>query len=251
MRIQYCSDLHLEKEENSRYLAAHPLEVSGEVLILAGDIVPLHDSYFGNGFFRFVSDRYRQVFWVPGNHEFYYTDLADYAGSFQIAVHHNIRILNNTELEFEGIRFVFCTLWSRIGREKERLVEKNLPDFASIQNRKRKFRAADFNRLHHEGLEFLQRAFEKSDARTVVVTHHMPSRLCNPQVRNLSPVNEAFCADLNGLVETSGARFWIYGHSHHNTRPLIVGNTLLITNQLGYLHLGEHGSFRRNAYFSV
>ena len=57
MRIQYCSDLHLELEQNSNYFESTPLEVSGDILILAGDIVPLHDTYLNNPFFRFISEK--------------------------------------------------------------------------------------------------------------------------------------------------------------------------------------------------
>ena len=75
MRIQYCSDLHLEFETNNRYLINNPLAVNGDILILAGDIIPLHDEYFNNPFFSFIADNYKQVYWVPGNHEFYHKDI--------------------------------------------------------------------------------------------------------------------------------------------------------------------------------
>ena len=38
MKIQYASDLHLEFADNWRYLNAHSLGVTGDILILAGGI---------------------------------------------------------------------------------------------------------------------------------------------------------------------------------------------------------------------
>ena len=40
MVVQYCSDLHLEFQENKKFLKQFPIEPIGEILLLAGDILP-------------------------------------------------------------------------------------------------------------------------------------------------------------------------------------------------------------------
>ncbi|MDO8928727.1 MAG: hypothetical protein Q7W54_07045, partial [Bacteroidota bacterium] len=66
-----------------------------------------------------------------------------------------------------------------------------------------------------------------------------------------SPINEAFCVELTDYVERCNANFWIYGHSHFNQKPLYIGDTVLLTNQLGYVHCNEHLGFNRQAYFLI
>lgn len=68
MRIQYMSDLHLEFQENSRYLRYNELPVTGDVLVLAGDIFYLKDKTAPvMNFWKWASKNYRQVLIVPGN----------------------------------------------------------------------------------------------------------------------------------------------------------------------------------------
>lgn len=251
MRIQYCSDLHLEFDHNNKYLSKTPLSVSGEILILAGDIVPLHDEFFSDLFFRFISEKYRQVFWVPGNHEFYHKDLTEFRSSYNIRLSSNINIVNNIELEFGNIHFVFSTLWSEISSSNEKTIEQSVSDFDCISINDKKIRAADINKLHSDSLAFIKQSLIYPPIKSVVVTHHVPSALCNSSTHNLSPINEAFCVELTDYIQTCNANFWIYGHSHFNRNPLYIGNTILLTNQLGYVHCNEHDGFRHNAYFSL
>lgn len=251
MRIQYCSDLHLEFDHNSRYMIRNPLIVSGDILILAGDIVPLHDHFLNHSFFGFIASQYKKVFWIPGNHEFYHRDMAEFSSSYSIPLRSNIHIVHNVDLVYEGIRFVFSTLWSEISKPNEKLIENGVSDFECISNRDKKLKAAGFNKLHAGSLEFLRQALETRSDKTVVVTHHLPSSMCNDPAHKSSPINEAFCVDLTGFIESSRANFWIYGHSHFNQKPLYIGDTIVLTNQLGYVHHDEHQTFRHNAYLSL
>jgi len=251
MKIQYCSDLHLEFEQNSKYFINKPLSVCGDVLVLAGDIIPMQFEFFNNSFFNFISDNYKQVFWVPGNHEFYYLDISKYKKSYNLQLRKNINIVNNVELVYEGIRFLFSTLWSEISLRNEKIIEQNVSDFINISNKNGKFKVADYNQLHRQSLNFIQESLKTKTQNTVVVSHHLPSALCNANLHKYSSVNEAYCVDLSNFIETCGAKFWVYGHSHFNQKPVYIGNTILLTNQLGYVQHEQLNGFKHNAYFSV
>ncbi len=252
MRIQYCSDLHLEFEQNRKFIAKNPLVITGDILILAGDIVPLHDEQFKNSFFNFIGDNYKQVYWVPGNHEFYHKDLNEYSKSFNIELKSNINIVNNIELKIDNIQFIFSTLWSKISQNNEKIIEQSVSDFVCITKKNKRIKANDFNQLHTDSLNFIKTSLSNNNNnKTIVVTHHLPSILCNSDLYAKSIINEAFCVDLTSYIEKSDANFWIYGHSHYNQKPLQIGNTILLTNQLGYVQYNEHKDFKSNAYFSV
>jgi Icc-related predicted phosphoesterase len=251
MRIQYCSDLHLEFEQNSKYLINNPLVVSGEILILAGDIIPLHDEFFKDSFFSFISNNYKQVFWVPGNHEFYHKDLTEFSKSYNIKLRENINIVNNISLLYEGIQFIFSTLWSYISFDKKKYIEQSVSDFDCISIKNKKLKSEDYNLLHIDSLSFIKQSLINKTKKTIVVTHHLPSGLCNSPLHNDSLINEAFCVDLTEFIKNCNANFWIYGHSHFNQKPLFINNTVLLTNQLGYVGSNEHGDFKQNAYISI
>ncbi len=251
MRIQYCSDLHLEFEQNSRWMIRNPLKVKGDILILAGDVTPLHDEFLNDPFFNFISDNYKEVFWVPGNHEYYYKDISEFSNAFNFKIRNNVHVVNNSAIDVDNVHFIFSTLWSQISPQNEKTIEQAVSDFDCISKQNKKLKARDFNAMHDSSVEFIFESLKTKTAKTVVVTHHLPSLECNSKEHKASPINEAFSVELSHKISQSNANFWIYGHSHFNQKPIYIGNTVLLTNQLGYVHSKEHTDFKRNAYISL
>ena len=54
-----------------------------------------------------------------------------------------------------------------------------------------------------------------------------------------SALNSAFATELGYYIAESPIDAWIYGHSHTNI-DTIIGNTKIISNQLGYVCFNEH-----------
>ena len=46
-----------------------PIKSVGDILILAGDIVPFAVMKDYLDFFNYISDHCKQTYWIPGNHE--------------------------------------------------------------------------------------------------------------------------------------------------------------------------------------
>jgi predicted phosphohydrolase len=251
MKIQYCSDLHLEFPKNNEFLNRTPFEKCADILILAGDIAPLHSEHLSNPFLRYLSQHFEQVFWIPGNHEYYFTDIADFEKPLNFNILNNIKMVNNTTVTIDDVTIIFSTLWSKISPINEKIIEQSVSDFSCIVKNKKRLKAMDFNQLHNESLSFIKNELKKERKKTILVTHHLPSNLCNSDEHLGSPINEAFCVDLTQLISANDINFWIYGHSHYNQKPLIIEKTLLLTNQLGYVHMNEHLNFKTNAYFVI
>lgn len=252
MKIQYCSDLHLEFPENKEFLKANPLKVEGEVLVLAGDIVPFAVLAKHNDFFDYLSDNFKYTYWLPGNHEYYRFDITDKCGTLNEKIRSNVFLVNNISVVHDNVRLIFSTLWTKIRDEYQWQIEKGLSDFHVIKYKGYRFSADRYNMLHVESLKFIEDELNKEIfGKTVVATHHVPTFLNYPIKYKGDVLNDAFAVELFDLIETKGPDYWIFGHHHDNTIDFEIGKTRMRTNQLGYVKYGEHRFFNTGEYFEI
>lgn len=242
MKIQYCSDLHLEFAKNSSYLQGNRLIPQADTLILAGDVIPLWKDFSKEWFLDFVSENFRKVYWLPGNHEYYNWDIEKQTVLQEKKVRDNIQLVSNKVISIDGVNLIFSTLWSYISPRTELYIKSHLNDFALIRVGDEAFRPKHYNSLHQESKKFIQESLQKLKGQiNVVVTHHVPT-LFNHTIEN-SPINEAYATDLSDIIEKHQPEAWIYGHCHTNTPEFTIGRTRMVTNQFGYVERGEHETF--------
>ncbi|WP_433836117.1 metallophosphoesterase [Flavobacterium anhuiense] len=166
--MQYASDLHLEFAKNKEFIREHALEPRGDILILAGDIVPFAVMEKHQDFFNFISDNFQMTYWVPGNHEYYYFDAFSRTGTFYEEIRSNVVLLNNYVVEHENLKLLFSTLWSHIGLGSQWNIERGLSDFHVIKYNGEKFSATDYNKLHFESLKFIKKSLEIEDSKKLL-----------------------------------------------------------------------------------
>ncbi len=244
MTIQYCSDLHLEFPENKEYIKSNPIIPKADILILAGDIVPFNELEKHDYFFDDISKKFKEVFWIPGNHEYYLSDTQGRVGIFKEEIRTNVHLLNNHSVEIGNTKIILSTLWSKIPDDKIAIIEHSLNDFHIIKYNTDRFRATMCNALFDENFKFIQKEVENNTKeKCLIVTHHVPTFTNYPKQYLGSPINSAFATDLDDFITNSNIDAWIFGHNHANVLDFKVGETVLATNQLGYVRAREHFDF--------
>lgn len=244
MTIQYASDLHLEFSQNKKFLNAYPLIPTGDILLLAGDVVPFGNIEKHADFFNYLADHFPSTYWIPGNHEYYHFDLATKYGVLNETIRSNVFLVNNISVLTNNVRLIFSTMWSKISIAHQYEIEQGMNDFRLIEYKGRRFSTQDFNRLHDESIFFIREALEtKVNEQTIVVTHHVPTFMNYPPMYKGDDLNDAFAVELFDFIETTGPDYWIYGHHHFNQSDFKIGRTKLMTNQLGYVQNNEHAMF--------
>lgn len=252
MKIQYCSDLHLEFPENKNFLKSNPLQAEGDMLILAGDIVlfAILDKHMD--FFNYVSDNFEQTYWIPGNHEYYHYDISKKPRFLNEKITSNVFLVNNLAVVHNNVKLIFSTLWSKINVKHQWLIRQSISDFHVIKNNNGLFTTSYFNELHNECIGFIKKELHHNHTgKTIVATHHVPTYINYPEKYKGDVLNQAFAVELFDLIDGSDIDYWIFGHHHCNCNDFKINHTQLVTNQLGYVHHNEQTGFNGSKIIEI
>jgi predicted phosphohydrolase len=200
-----------------------------------------------NDFFDYVSENFKMTYWIPGNHEYYRSDIKERSGSFQEEIRDNVILLNNKSIQYGDYKLIFSTLWTSIGAQYSNEIQRGMNDFWVIKDDGLSLRPKKCNSLHQECLEFIQNELKecKEDEKSIVVTHHVPTKINYPPKYKGSILNDAFVVEMEDFIKNFKPDYWIYGHHHAKVKDFQIGKTQLMTNQLGYVDYQEHEGFNR------
>ena len=157
MKIQFASDLHLERNENSEYWENNKIIPIGDVLVLAGDITKLSNISFEHPFFDQISNDFKQVIIVPGNHEYYSISNLSYIKQpdLEIEIRPNVKYYNNKVVKIDDINFICSTLWSHINPIGAYAITQSVKCFSYIKYDKYTITVDKWNELHEDSKYFI------------------------------------------------------------------------------------------------
>jgi predicted phosphodiesterase len=245
MKIQVASDLHLEFPINREFLLANPIEPTGDILVLAGDIANAQgtENKEYQEIVKTWQGQFDHIIQIDGNHDYYRGTISRASLKYKTDLASNHVKLNNEVVIKDNVRFICTTLWSNALNYSVDYIA----DFSAIRG----YTPEKNRKIHDDCVEWLEDQLKLDwDGPTIVVTHHLPSEQCVDPMFKGSPLNCCFASDQEYLMEQYQIDYWIYGHTHFH-QDFTIGDTHLLCNPLGYVHVGENGDFRRDFTFDV
>lgn len=234
MQIQFISDIHDD------YPFITP---QCDYIALLGDI----GDPFSVDYQLFIDDlasKFKKVFVIAGNHEYYYRVMEDVDKKISqvCSTHMNVYFMNNTSIEVEGFLIVGSTLWSKI----DIITAYRVNDFKCIRTSKKKFLdVPTYLQLHKDSVKFIEQEVSRGMP-TIVLTHYAPIPEMNGKFMN-HPLNSAFSSNLNYIK--GNIRVWLSGHTRQNL-AIKKEDVIYASNCKGFSREGSPG-FEINKFINV
>ena len=277
MKIALCSDLHLEFGPISLQNTEN-----AEVLILSGDIlvaVDLNELGDANGimvngrnksemyhkFFQECSERFPNVIYIMGNHEYYHGDFATALDIIRerLSYLENVFIMERQTMVIEDVTFIAGTLWTDMNKEDPQtlygikgymndyriikdsrtnteteiwMFNENNEPYTGKQKLPSKWSPEASVVEHKLMLDTIKATVESNTSnKYVVIGHHAPSKQSTkPKYQKDVMVNGAYSSDLSEFIlDHPQIKVWTHGHTH-DVFDYMIGGTRIICNPRGY-----------------
>jgi predicted phosphodiesterase len=196
-----------------------------QTLVLAGDICPLIDLHLYESFFTDCVTRFKEVWYVYGNHEWYGADF-----KMEENFKHRLCLLGVLVKDGYSDGVFATTLWTNYNNDPiaEQDAFFNMSDFKVIKNQHNKLVVSDIVTRHYRAVGLLKLCKPE-----IVITHHSPSFQGVSERFKRHALNPAFHSNLDELIELVQPRLWIHGHTH-DSLDYMIGQTRIICNPKGY-----------------
>ena len=260
VKIQIVSDLHLEfRGENFKKL----IRPSAPILCLLGDICVLgtkEDWDIYTKFMNYICPRFKYVFHIPGNHEYYtnnrnITKLDTVNGinyklkKFAETIPNLYALNNNTvrlRIDKKNYVFIGSTLWTYIPPKDQRAIQSRMNDYSMIwyENEPpknaaeklkwkpfRHYTAHDMVRIHQRSVRYIMRELKNSKPsdRIILLTHHKP---VITDTRS-TIYDQAYHTDLTKNIIKRPMILAAHGHTHQHM-DAVVNGVRIVSNPKGY-----------------
>jgi predicted phosphodiesterase len=255
VKIRLYSDLHREFQPWDIPALKDRKKEKNYVLVLAGDIAVSRRSSTYVDFLLDAADRHRAVVYIPGNHEYYgssfdraWDDMKSYFDGVP-----NLHMLNGESVVIDDVLFIGATLWTDFDKGNElamfmagqymndyqvitRLSESDTDDGWAYRG---KLTPAHTMAMHNQHRAFIDQELAKQGEgqKSLVVTHHGPTRQSVAEHYQGSSLNPAYVSDLSNLIRERAPTAWVHGHTHHSAKYW-ESKTLVMTNPKGYPEQG-------------
>ena len=267
MKITVVSDLHLE-------FGYQHLE-GGDVLVVAGDACEYHTfkhqfhstrqvpyvpgTLHTYDFWYHECAKYRQVFYVLGNHEHYRHRFDQTHDDMRALLPQNVRLLENEYVVYEGVLFLGATLWTDFNGQDPIVrydATRMMNDYRAIKTKSgseyHKLRTDDTLQAHlHTKAYFGEVLAAHPHQPTFVITHHAPSFASVAAEYEGSSLNGAYASDLSNMIlDNPQIAAWAHGHMH-SVSDYVLGSTRVICNPRGYVPYERANGFVFNLEVSI
>ncbi|MCB5255766.1 MAG: metallophosphoesterase [Candidatus Cloacimonadaceae bacterium] len=252
MKVQIVSDLHLEFPANRGWLSKNPLIPQADILLIAGDMCTLNHFDRIQSFIEGFDRDFALTISTFGNHEFYGSNIEGAYPSVNEKISEHHYRLNNAVYIHQDLRIIASLLWSYVPSYAAVKVENGLNDYRFIfkdgpRGTQTHILTADSNHYHDLSLKFIQDTLSNPFAgKTIVMTHHLPSFQCVPDIFKGSELTTGFASNLDDLIlQHPEIALWVHGHAH-DFDDRYIGETRMVRNPLGYVDHDEQHDFQRD-----